>query len=968
MKLGILFIEDNPKDVDLILAALTKGGLETRIKVIEDFESISTEIKSDLYDVVICDYAINGFTAIEVIQEIKSINDDLPVIIVSDIVPDELAIEAVLAGAKDYILKNNFVRLAPAVKREYKAYHKNKEKKQTEDFLSALFNSPMGVRISDKARKIVSVNDRYCEMMGYTQEELIGNSLDMLIPEARVSKDTQSFNNFIKGLETSKPTIFRDYTKDGSYIDLLVTSKVVKTSNDKFLVDTFQDITEIEQYKRLFEEASKVAKLGGWQVDFVTGKETWTRQANNILNLNMSLESEISLKSLSTFLTKESKKELKDFLKQIKKGLPNEVELELKVMAGSKEPRWLKLSAQPIIEHGKVVQAFGALQNISEEKIKSIKLEKNENRYRFLFENSPNPKLIYEFENYTIKEVNKAACKLYGYTEEEFLQKTVVDIRPKEEREYFLKLTSQQPIDQNKVRVSNNVRHQKKNGDIIQVDVYSNSVMFDDELLNIVVINNKTETYKAEQKLTELNAVLNNLIDSSPLAIITLDKKGRVDEVWNKRAEELFGWKKHEVLGKVIPYVPKDLREEFNKNLDAAFSGVKSTVFEINRITEKGETLILKELTTPVEEKDGKVTRIMLLVEDITSQKKAEQALIESEVKYRQLVEASHDLVWRMDKSGEFTFVNSASKNILNYTPEELEGHCFINFVSEDQAKELKSKLNDLKKGKVFGQFDLKMKKKDGSFAYTTATIYPLLDADSVIIGSSGTATDITHIKEHQRQLEESLQEKEVLIKEIHHRVKNNLAVISGILGLQAMNLTDKATVAALEQSQSRIKSISMIHEQLYQKELFTSVEIKNYLNELISEVQSTLGEEENNISISVIGDEIDLSMNQAVPFGILANELITNALKFAFKGRKEGIILLELRGEGDKVFFSVSDDGIGLPSNFEKIKDRSLGMTLVETVVSQLNGRFTWGQLDGNGTKFCIEFNRVDMETWGNK
>src|SRR5690554_1525823 len=968
MKLNILFIEDDSQGVELVMGALKRGGLEVQIKVINKLDSINAEVTSNPYDIVICDYVLNDFTALEAIQEIKDINADLPVIIVSSIVPDEQAIEAVLAGAKDYILKDTLVRLVPAIKREYKSYHKIKEKKQTESFLDALFNSPMGVRISDSSRAIIQVNTRYCEMMGYTQDELIGKSLNKFSPKARVSKDTQRFNNIIEGLEKFEPIILRDIKKDGSLIDLLVTSKVVTTSNDKFMVDTFQDISEMQQYKKLFEEANKVAKLGGWQIDFITGKEIWTEQTSSTLDLDRKIAAEISLEYISSLLTQNFKSEFKGFLKKVKKGLSSEVELELKMTEANIAPKWIKLSAQPVVEQGKVVQAVGALQNITEEKLKSLKLEKNESRYRFLFENSPNPKLIYEFENYTIKEVNKAACKLYGYTEEEFLQKTVVDIRPKEDREYFLKLTSQQPIDQNKVRVSNNIRHQKKNGDIIRVDVYSNSVMFDDKSLNIVVINNKTETYKAEQKLTELNAVLNNLIDSSPLAIITLDKKGRVDEVWNKRAEELFGWKKHEVLGKVIPYVPKDLREEFNKNLDAAFSGVKSTVFEINRITEKGETLILKELTTPVEEKEGKVTRIMLLVEDITSQKKAEQALIESEVKYRQLVEASHDLVWRMDKSGKFTFVNSASKNILNYTPEELHGHSFISFVSKDQTKELKSKLSNLKKGIVFGQFDLKMKRKDETLAYMTATIYPLLDADGVIIGSSGTATDITHIKEHQQQLEVSLQEKEVLIKEIHHRVKNNLAVISGILGLQAMNLTDDATVAVLEQSQSRIKSISMIHEQLYQKELFTSVEIKNYLKELVSEVQGTLGEEGNNISITVTGDEINLSMNQAVPFGILANELITNALKFAFKGRKEGKIQLELRNEGDKVFFSVSDDGIGLPSNFEKIKDKSLGMTLVETVVSQLNGRFTWGQLNGNGTKFYIEFNRMDMETWGNK
>src|SRR5690554_7653167 len=166
MKLNILFIEDDSQGVELVMGALKRGGLEVQIKVINKLDSINAEVTSNPYDIVICDYVLNDFTALEAIQEIKDINADLPVIIVSSIVPDEQAIEAVLAGVKDYILKDTLVRLVPAIKREYKSYHKIKEKKQTEDFLSALFNSPMGVRISDKARKIVSVNDRYCEMMG----------------------------------------------------------------------------------------------------------------------------------------------------------------------------------------------------------------------------------------------------------------------------------------------------------------------------------------------------------------------------------------------------------------------------------------------------------------------------------------------------------------------------------------------------------------------------------------------------------------------------------------------------------------------------------------------------------------------------------------------------------------------------------------------------------------------------------
>ena len=246
-----------------------------------------------------------------------------------------------------------------------------------------------------------------------------------------------------------------------------------------------------------------------------------------------------------------------------------------------------------------------------------------------------------------------------------------------------------------------------------------------------------------------------------------------------------------------------------------------------------------------------------------------------------------------------------------------------------------------------------------------TATSYPIVDNEGNVIGSSGAATDITHIKEYQQQLEETLREKEVLLKEIHHRVKNNLAVISGILGLQALHLTDEDMIATFEQSQSRIKSIAMIHEHLYQTELFTSVEIKSYVKELITEIKHTFERYDKNIEIEISGDEVQLNMNQAVPFGILANELITNALKFAFVGLKAGKIELELRQKDNRIFFSVSDDGIGLPEDFVHRKKKSLGMTLAETVISQLQGEFSWGQNQNVGTRFLVEFSRKEMNNW---
>tara|TARA_R110002096_G_scaffold324349_4_gene518413 strand:- start:737 stop:2179 length:1443 start_codon:yes stop_codon:yes gene_type:complete len=405
---------------------------------------------------------------------------------------------------------------------------------------------------------------------------------------------------------------------------------------------------------------------------------------------------------------------------------------------------------------------------------------------------------------------------------------------------------------------------------------------------------------------------------------------------------------KIKVLHSEIPVILVSGTVPDEKAIDAVLSGAKDYILKDNftRLV----PAVKREYEASVQRKE---------------KKHIEEALSSSEEKYRQFVEASHDLVWRMDEEGQFNFVNSASQLILGYAPDEIKGEMFLKYVSQDQANYIESILTRVLNGETVEHYDLKMLKKNGSISYMTATSYPIVDNEGNVIGSSGAATDITHIKEYQQQLEETLREKEVLLKEIHHRVKNNLAVISGILGLQALHLTDEDMIATFEQSQSRIKSIAMIHEHLYQTELFTSVEIKSYVKELITEIKHTFERYDKNIEIEISGDEVQLNMNQAVPFGILANELITNALKFAFVGLKAGKIELELRQKDNRIFFSVSDDGIGLPEDFVHRKKKSLGMTLAETVISQLQGEFSWGQNQNVGTRFLVEFSRKEMNNW---
>ncbi|MEO1023797.1 MAG: PAS domain S-box protein, partial [Bacteroidota bacterium] len=473
-----------------------------------------------------------------------------------------------------------------------------------------------------------------------------------------------------------------------------------------------------------------------------------------------------------------------------------------------------------------------------------------------------------------------------------------------------------------------------------------------------------TDKHNTGLKLRRSNAELNSLVNSSPLAIYTLNLKGEVEDGWNEAAERIFGWSKEEVIGNRLPTLHQD--DKFFSQLPKVFAEKQKFRLERQRFRKDGTLLTVTELVAPIVQGSGKVNKVVVMVEDITEKKEIETALIESEEKYRGIIESSHDLICQINGEGKIQFVNSASLNILGYNSQELIGKSFMALVTEEQQEFTIDLLEDVMSGESVDNEVLRVKRKDGTMIFLMFRAFPIRNAKGKIIGTTTSGSDITHIKRYQTELEKSIQEKEVLIKEIHHRVKNNLAIISGLFQLQSMYVDEPRLFKILHQNQARIKTIATIHEKLYQNELFTSIEVKDYLHELIRDIQSTFNGDSLHVDIEINGEATFLNVNQAVPFGILANEMITNAYKYAFEGRGVGNIEVQLTKNDNNITFVVNDDGIGLPHNFDVMTSSSLGMTLIQTVTMQLNGNLTWTTIPGEGTSFQIIFPKEKMRTWG--
>jgi two-component sensor histidine kinase len=249
---------------------------------------------------------------------------------------------------------------------------------------------------------------------------------------------------------------------------------------------------------------------------------------------------------------------------------------------------------------------------------------------------------------------------------------------------------------------------------------------------------------------------------------------------------------------------------------------------------------------------------------------------------------------------------------------------------------------------------EFRVKRADGTYIWVNNKRSIVHDSDGNPVSIVGNVRDISVHKHQMEKLDQSLNEKQTLLAEIHHRVKNNLAIVSSLIGLQKDEV-DVSLKPAFENVQSRIKSIALIHEKLYEKTIFSEVELADYLRELSEMISKTYSSEENRITINLDVDDVKVDMISAVPVGLICNELLTNCFKHAFKERKEGTVTIGLKDLGGYVEVSVSDTGDGLPDDFSLDDTQSLGVTLLQVLTKQLKGDLK--AVSDSGSRFTLTF-----------
>lgn len=310
------------------------------------------------------------------------------------------------------------------------------------------------------------------------------------------------------------------------------------------------------------------------------------------------------------------------------------------------------------------------------------------------------------------------------------------------------------------------------------------------------------------------------------------------------------------------------------------------------------------------------------------------------------------DLITILDINHKVIWMNNAMADRLKVSPDSALGYkCFeaVHKTKEPIAGCPHQKL--IRDGKEHTG-EVYEKNLDGYFLVTAA---PIKDESGNILGDVHIARDITQRKNVEKKLEKSLNEKEMLIKEIHHRVKNNLMIISSLLSIQANYIKDKEIKNIFKESQSRARSMALIHEKLYKNSNHEKIDFGSYIKELINELFRTYSDQPGRAYLDLEIDNYELDVNAAIPLGLVINELVSNSLKHAFPDDRTGTVKVEFHKENNEFVLTLSDDGVGLPEGFKIENANSMGLILVKNLVDQVDGVLELERKPG--TKFIIRF-----------
>jgi PAS domain S-box-containing protein len=470
-------------------------------------------------------------------------------------------------------------------------------------------------------------------------------------------------------------------------------------------------------------------------------------------------------------------------------------------------------------------------------------------------------------------------------------------------------------------------------------------------------ITDITDRITNEEEIKKSEVYYRTIFENTGTATIIIEDNSIIS-LANSEFKKLSGYSKEELEGKIKwtdLIVEEDIEKVLNYHMSRRHKKSTPKNYEIklvNKDTAIRDVFVTVALLPYTE-------RRLISFLDITDKKESRKALRESQKKYRDLAELLPQPIFETNLDWNITFTNRIGLKIFGYTQEDLDKELnMLNFLDpKDHVRAMENNQRSLMDELSVEEY-LALKKDGTTFpilVYSNA-----IKQDDKVIGSRGVIVDLSEIKKVETNLKASLKEKEILLREIHHRVKNNLQIISSLLNLQTRYVMDnEVAVDVLKESRNRVKSMAIIHEKLYQSTDFVNIKFDDYILRLILDLFYSYNLQKDQIKPVIEVKDIELNIETAIPCGLIINELISNSLKYAFPDGQKGEIRISLKSKKDSYQLCISDNGVGLPEELDYKNAKSLGLQLVNNLVDQIDGEITLDR--SQGTKFKIIFKELE-------
>jgi PAS domain S-box-containing protein len=659
-------------------------------------------------------------------------------------------------------------------------------------------------------------------------------------------------------------------------------------------------------------------------------------------------------------------------------------------------------SSSPIISNnGSLIGVILVFRDISERRASEIEIQKNQKFIQRIAESIPNILYVYELEGPRIVYANQKLKEILGYSSQEVINmggRFFNEImnpddfsRLKGFYKGFVRYKDTQVME-SEFRIKNTagqwrwmhsydvIFSRSKSGIPTQVigtalDVTEKKEMEQqlkkyrthlEEVVKkrtseLVITNEKLhqeiiERIKAEKSISEAEEKFRTLVEFALVGIYIIQDEKFI--YTNPKFEEIYGYGPDEFIGSNIydavhPDYIDTVRGNIIKRVDSDETGVQ---YAFKAIRKDGNVIDV-EVRGMKMMYEGR-TAIIGTLQDITERKRAEDALREQEEFLRVVLNSNPSFIYVKDWDGRFVLVNDALAEEFSKNPAEITGKTVVDLVGD--RVEFSEKLEEDRE--IMSSLEPKLiteehfKNNNGAGERWLQTIKVPLPSENGSRRLLYISTDITARKHAEENMKKSLKEKELLLQEIHHRVKNNLQIIVSLLKLQSKYIFDARDLEIFNKSRARVETMSLIHEKLYKSADLSNINMGNYLRDLTGHLFKAYGVGPEDVSLVINSEDVNVGMDTAIPCGLIINELISNSLKHAFGDNQKGRIGINVSVENGSINLKVCDNGIGLPKDFDFEKTDTLGLQLVSTLIKQLDGEIlTKSSLIG--TEYSITF-----------